>query len=327
MTDTFELGLDTFGDVTMAADGTLHSAAHVLARRRRRGRARRPGRARTPSASASIIAATLPSRRPRSCSRAIAARTSRILLGSAVTVLSTDDPVRVFQRFSTLDASVERARRSHPRPRIVHRVLSALRLRPRPVRRALRREAESVRGAAEAGPVTWSGSTRAPLSTARRSIRRSRTATLQDLGRRRRQPGIGGPRRALRPAADARHHRRQPAAVPAVRRSLPAGAREARPARPADRRPLARPRCRDRRAGEGRALAALRGHDQPDWRRTRLAAGHTRCNSSAKPARTAPCASVRRRPSRPRSPGPSRLLGLVAFQREVQHRHTAARRR
>ena len=34
---------------------------------------------------------------------AIASRTSRILLGSAVTVLSTDDPVRVFQRFSTVD--------------------------------------------------------------------------------------------------------------------------------------------------------------------------------------------------------------------------------
>src|SRR5690242_20443714 len=35
---------------------------------------------------------------------AIAARTSRIHLGSAVTVLSSDDPVRVFQRFSTLNA-------------------------------------------------------------------------------------------------------------------------------------------------------------------------------------------------------------------------------
>jgi probable LLM family oxidoreductase len=35
---------------------------------------------------------------------AIAARTNRILLGSAVTVLSTDDPIRVFQRFSTLNA-------------------------------------------------------------------------------------------------------------------------------------------------------------------------------------------------------------------------------
>jgi probable LLM family oxidoreductase len=36
---------------------------------------------------------------------AIAGRTSRIHLGSAVTVLSSDDPVRVFQRFSTLDAA------------------------------------------------------------------------------------------------------------------------------------------------------------------------------------------------------------------------------
>jgi probable LLM family oxidoreductase len=35
---------------------------------------------------------------------AIAGKTARILLGSAVTVLSTDDPVRVFQRFSTLSA-------------------------------------------------------------------------------------------------------------------------------------------------------------------------------------------------------------------------------
>ena len=35
---------------------------------------------------------------------AIAGKTERILLGSAVTVLSTDDPVRVFQRFSTLNA-------------------------------------------------------------------------------------------------------------------------------------------------------------------------------------------------------------------------------
>jgi probable LLM family oxidoreductase len=35
---------------------------------------------------------------------AIASKTSRIRLGSAVTVLSTDDPVRVFERFSTLNA-------------------------------------------------------------------------------------------------------------------------------------------------------------------------------------------------------------------------------
>jgi probable LLM family oxidoreductase len=36
---------------------------------------------------------------------AISGRTTRIHLGSAVTVLSSDDPVRVFQRFATLDAA------------------------------------------------------------------------------------------------------------------------------------------------------------------------------------------------------------------------------
>jgi probable LLM family oxidoreductase len=35
---------------------------------------------------------------------AVAGRTRRIRLGSAVTVLSSDDPVRVFQRYATLDA-------------------------------------------------------------------------------------------------------------------------------------------------------------------------------------------------------------------------------
>lgn len=44
---------------------------------------------------------------------AIASRTERIRLGSAVTVLSSDDPVRVFERFATLDAV------SHGRAEIV----------------------------------------------------------------------------------------------------------------------------------------------------------------------------------------------------------------
>jgi probable LLM family oxidoreductase len=41
---------------------------------------------------------------PETVLAAIAARTSRIKLASGVTVLSSDDPVRVFQRFATLDA-------------------------------------------------------------------------------------------------------------------------------------------------------------------------------------------------------------------------------
>jgi alkanesulfonate monooxygenase SsuD/methylene tetrahydromethanopterin reductase-like flavin-dependent oxidoreductase (luciferase family) len=51
---------------------------------------------------------------------AIAARTESIRLGSAVTVLSSDDPVRVFQRYSTLNAI--------SRGRIEHRVVPAIRL-------------------------------------------------------------------------------------------------------------------------------------------------------------------------------------------------------
>jgi len=101
--DTFQLGLDTFGDVTVDAHGALQSAAHslrdvvseaVLAEQVgvdafAVGEHHRPDFA---------ISA------PEVMLAAIAARTERMLLGSAVTVLSTDDPVRVFQRFSTLDA-------------------------------------------------------------------------------------------------------------------------------------------------------------------------------------------------------------------------------
>jgi len=41
---------------------------------------------------------------PETVLAAIAAKTDRIILSSGVTVLSSDDPVRVFQRFATLDA-------------------------------------------------------------------------------------------------------------------------------------------------------------------------------------------------------------------------------
>ena len=57
----------------------------------------------TCSASASTTGPTSRSPRRRSCWPAGAARTERIRLTSAVTVLSSDDPVRVFQDFATLD--------------------------------------------------------------------------------------------------------------------------------------------------------------------------------------------------------------------------------
>ncbi|MES2521251.1 MAG: LLM class flavin-dependent oxidoreductase [Gemmatimonadota bacterium] len=100
---TLELGLDTFGDVTRTADGQPVSHAQVL---------------RDVVAEATLADQTgvdfigvgehhrddFAVSSPEMVLAAIAGRTERIRLGSAVTVLSSDDPVRVFQRFSTLDA-------------------------------------------------------------------------------------------------------------------------------------------------------------------------------------------------------------------------------
>jgi probable LLM family oxidoreductase len=99
----FQLGLDTFGDITADATGTTHSHAHTL----------RDVLAQAVVADqvgVDAIGVGEHHRRDFSISApevllaAIAGRTTRLLLGSAVTVLSTDDPVRVFERFSTLNA-------------------------------------------------------------------------------------------------------------------------------------------------------------------------------------------------------------------------------
>ncbi len=93
---------------------------------------------------------------------------------------------------AVLDAqcAVERARRSHRRPRLVHRVVSALRLRPRQLRGALRREPEPLRRAAQAGAGHLEGAAaRAAHQSA--GLSADRGAALH-VGRRRRQPGVGG---------------------------------------------------------------------------------------------------------------------------------------
>ena len=103
MADSIELGVDTFGDVTVGADGTLLTQAQTLRNVIEQGALADQvgldffGVGEHHRADFAIAA-------PEVVLSAIAARTSRIHLGSAVTVLSTDDPVRVFQRFSTLNA-------------------------------------------------------------------------------------------------------------------------------------------------------------------------------------------------------------------------------
>ena len=98
-----ELGLDTFGDVTVGADGVLLPHAAVLRNVVEQGILADEvgidflgiGEHHRPDFTVSA---------PEVVLAAIASRTHRIRLGSAVTVLSSDDPVRVFQRFATLDA-------------------------------------------------------------------------------------------------------------------------------------------------------------------------------------------------------------------------------
>jgi len=99
----FELGLDTFGDVTRDDDGALAPQARVL-------RDVVEEAVLADSVGLDAFGVGEHHRRDFSISApevvlaAIASRTERIALGSAVTVLSTDDPIRVFQRFSTLNA-------------------------------------------------------------------------------------------------------------------------------------------------------------------------------------------------------------------------------
>src|SRR5437879_631453 len=98
-----EFGLDTFGDVTKDAAGAPLAHAHVIRN----------------IVDEAVLAdelgldfiglgehhrADFAISSPETVLAAIAARTRRIHLGSAVTVLSSDDPIRVFQRFATLDA-------------------------------------------------------------------------------------------------------------------------------------------------------------------------------------------------------------------------------
>ena len=104
MTQHIELGLDTFGDITAGADGSPKSHAQVIRDVIEEGvladevgvDAFGVGEHHRPDFAVSTPDVVL---------AAIAGRTKRMWLGSAVTVLSSDDPIRVFQRFSTLNAA------------------------------------------------------------------------------------------------------------------------------------------------------------------------------------------------------------------------------
>jgi len=96
-------GLDTFGDVPEDDDGALVSQSAAI---------RQVVEEAVLADELGVDAIALGEHHrpefaistPETVLAGIAARTSRIRLGSGVTVLSSDDPVRVFQRFATVDA-------------------------------------------------------------------------------------------------------------------------------------------------------------------------------------------------------------------------------
>jgi probable LLM family oxidoreductase len=103
---------------------------------------------------------------PETVLAGIATRTSRIRLASGVTVLSSDDPVRVFQRFATVDAL------SHGRAEVIlgrgsfteSFPLFGYDLRDYDV--LFEEKIELFAKLLEEQPVTWSGTVRAPLENA-----------------------------------------------------------------------------------------------------------------------------------------------------------------
>ena len=163
MAQAIELGLDTFGDVTVAADGRPLTQGDVL-------RNVVEEAVLADSLGLAFFGVGEHHRKDFSISApevvlaAIAARTTQIHLGSSVTVLSTDDPVRVFERFSTLNALsngraeviVGRGSFTESFPLFGFDMAHYEDL----FEEKLQLWAELVKGA----PVTWAGRLRAPLS-------------------------------------------------------------------------------------------------------------------------------------------------------------------
>jgi probable LLM family oxidoreductase len=159
---TYTFGLDTFGDRNSDADGTPLSHAQTIRNVVDEGVFAEQagvdffgiGEHHTdyfPMPAGDVALA------------AIAARTERIRLGSAVTVLSSDDPVRVFQRYSTLNAI------SSGRAEVILGRGSSIESFPlfgydlADYEELFEEKATLFAELLKGGPVTWDGKTRAPL--------------------------------------------------------------------------------------------------------------------------------------------------------------------
>jgi probable LLM family oxidoreductase len=158
-----ELGLDTFGDVTRGADGKRVPYPQVI-------RDVIDEAVLADSVGVDFFGigehhrADFAVSSPEMVLAAISGRTSRIRLGSAVTVLSSDDPIRVFQRFATLDAA------SSGRAEIILGRGSFTESFPlfgfelQDYEQLFEEKLDLFAEALKEGPITWSGSLRAPLT-------------------------------------------------------------------------------------------------------------------------------------------------------------------
>ncbi|RFA13726.1 luciferase [Subtercola boreus] len=162
-TDRIEFGLDTFGDVTNAPNGESVTQAQVIRNVVDEG-------VLADQVGLSFFGVGEHHREDFAVSApdvvlaAIAGRTTNIHLGSAVTVLSSDDPVRVFQRFSTLDAV------SDGRAEVILGRGSFTESFPlfgydlSDYEKLFEEKLELFTELLQEKPVTWSGTTRAPLT-------------------------------------------------------------------------------------------------------------------------------------------------------------------
>ena len=151
---------------------------------------------------------------------AAAARTSRIRLTSAVSVLSSDDPVRVFQEFATVDLiSGGRAEIMAGRGSFIESFpLFGYDLDD--YDELFAEKLELLQDLLASERVTWSGTHRASLDDLGvypRPVQEPLPVWIAVGG----TPRVGTARRAARAADGARDHRRAAGAVRAVRRALP----------------------------------------------------------------------------------------------------------
>lgn len=166
MTHPIELGLDTFGDRTTDSAGALVPYAQVI-----RNLVEQAVLA--DETGVDFIGVGEHHRddfavsAPEVVLAGIATRTKRIRLGSAVTVLSSDDPVRVYQRFATVDAL------SNGRAEVILGRGSFTESFPlfgfdlRQYEQLFDDKLDLFARLLPQEPVTWSGKTRAPLTNQR----------------------------------------------------------------------------------------------------------------------------------------------------------------